>query len=109
MRLPRGRCLNNAQMRGGETKLGVYRRHRFCLVMENALSHDYVSEKLWDAFAGGCVPVYYVRGHLLHFFLGSLPMLPGTLPFCACSLSFPWKGLCCASMSNIGTQVFMNA
>ncbi|KAK9826868.1 hypothetical protein WJX81_002023 [Elliptochloris bilobata] len=54
-----GRCLNNAQMREGETKLDVYRRHRFCLVMENALSHDYVSEKLWDAFAGGCVPVYY--------------------------------------------------
>ena len=66
MRLLRGRCLNNAQMRGGETKLGVYRRHRFCLVMENALSHDYVSEKLWDAFAGGCVPVYYVRCHF-HF------------------------------------------
>jgi len=44
-----------------ETKLGVYGRHRFCLVMENALNHDYVSEKLWDAFAGGCVPVYYVR------------------------------------------------
>ena len=66
MHLLRGRCLNNAQMRGGETKLGVYQRHRFCLVMENALSHDYVSEKLWDAFAGGCVPVYYVRGRSLH-------------------------------------------
>ena len=40
--------------------MDVYKRHRFCLVMENSLSHDYVSEKLWDAFAGGCVPVYYV-------------------------------------------------
>ncbi len=57
----RGRCLNNARMGEAETKLGVYGRHRFCLVMENALNHDYVSEKLWDAFAGGCVPVYYVR------------------------------------------------
>lgn len=55
-----GRCLKNAQMREGESKVDVYKRHRFCLVMENALSHDYVSEKLWDAFAGGCVPVYYV-------------------------------------------------
>ena len=26
---------------------------------ENTVAPDYVTEKLYDAFAGGCVPVYY--------------------------------------------------
>ena len=27
-------------------------------LQENSISADYVTEKLFDAFAGGCVPIY---------------------------------------------------
>jgi len=59
----RGRCLNggNRSLAVGESKMGVFRRYRFCFAIENSIAHDYVSEKLWDAFAAGCVPIYYVR------------------------------------------------
>jgi len=33
-------------------------RYKFCVTMENSLRLDYVSEKLWDGLAAGCVPVY---------------------------------------------------
>ncbi len=59
----RGRCLNggNRSLAAGESKMDVFRRYRFCFAVENSIAHDYVSEKLWDAFAAGCVPIYYVR------------------------------------------------
>ena len=41
--------------------MDVFRRYRFCIAIENTVAHDYITEKLWDAFAAGCVPVYYVR------------------------------------------------
>ena len=57
------RCLNsgNRSLAEGESKMDVFRRYRFCIAMENTVAHDYVTEKLWDAFAAGCVPIYYVR------------------------------------------------
>lgn len=39
-----------------EEKLPVMRQYKFALVIEN--SPDYVSEKLGDAFAAGCHPIY---------------------------------------------------
>jgi hypothetical protein len=33
--------------------------YRFCLAYENSVEQDYISEKLFDCFYGGCVPVYY--------------------------------------------------
>lgn len=32
---------------------------RFCLVMENSRVDGYISEKILNAFLGGCVPIYY--------------------------------------------------
>jgi hypothetical protein len=29
--------------------------------MENSISEDYVTEKVWDALVAGCVPIYYGR------------------------------------------------
>jgi hypothetical protein len=26
--------------------------------MENSIRHDYMTEKLWDALAAGCIPIY---------------------------------------------------
>ena len=34
-------------------------------LQENSISVDYVTEKLYDAFAGGCVPVYYGAPNIL--------------------------------------------
>ncbi len=42
-----------------ENKLSLLGKFRFNLAFENALDDDgYVSEKVWDAFFGGTVPVY---------------------------------------------------
>ena len=39
-------------------KVDWFKRYRVCVAMENSNAVDYVSEKLWDAFAAGCVPIY---------------------------------------------------
>lgn len=43
-----------------ETKAGVYRDHRFVLCFENMTGIDgYLTEKLFDCFRAGAVPVYW--------------------------------------------------
>lgn len=37
----------------------LYRQYRFCLVMENSISPGYITEKILNAFLGGCIPIYY--------------------------------------------------
>jgi hypothetical protein len=32
--------------------------YRFCLAYENSMENDYISEKLFDCFYAGCVPIY---------------------------------------------------
>lgn len=32
---------------------------RFCLVMENSTTEGYISEKILNAFLGGCIPIYF--------------------------------------------------
>lgn len=34
-------------------------RYKFCIAMENSISPGYVTEKVFDALAAGCVPVYF--------------------------------------------------
>ena len=38
---------------------GVLSNYRFCLVMENKKQSGYITEKIMNAFAAGCIPVYY--------------------------------------------------
>lgn len=40
-------------------KIPVFSRYKFCIAMENAIVTDYHSEKLWEALASGCVPIYF--------------------------------------------------
>ena len=40
-------------------KIRAYSRYRFCLVAENSIEVDWVTEKLFHAFAAGCLPIYY--------------------------------------------------
>jgi hypothetical protein len=39
-------------------KLEVLAKYRFCLVIENTRFPGYISEKLFDCFFAGCVPIY---------------------------------------------------
>ena len=41
------------------SKLRALSRYAFCLVTENSAAADYVTEKLFHAFASGCLPIYY--------------------------------------------------
>jgi alpha-1,3-fucosyltransferase 10 len=57
-----GRLLNNRSLeipdRGQETKLEVIRSYKFCLGFENSVCPDYVTEKFFEPFLAGTVPVY---------------------------------------------------
>ena len=55
----RGRCLNNAPpIPFNESKVEAFKHYKFCACMDNSVSHDYISEKLWDCYAAGCLPIY---------------------------------------------------
>ena len=41
------------------SKLSLIGGYAFCLVLENSIAADYVTEKLFHAFAAGCMPIYY--------------------------------------------------
>eukprot|EP00980_Cylindrotheca_fusiformis_P019056 scaffold6428_cov103-Cylindrotheca_fusiformis.AAC.2 len=36
----------------------LYSKYKYCLVMENTNAHNYITEKLFLAFLGGCLPIY---------------------------------------------------
>ena len=55
-----GDCLNNMPAsERGVSKVDTLKRYKFCVTIENSVSRDYVSEKVYDALLAGCVPVYY--------------------------------------------------
>ena len=55
-----GECLNNmpASERAA-SKVDTLKMYKFCITIENSVSRDYVSEKVYDALVAGCVPIYY--------------------------------------------------
>lgn len=57
-----GRFLKNRSLtsedRGGQTKLSVIANYKFCIGFENSIADDYVTEKFFDPFLAGTVPVY---------------------------------------------------
>lgn len=42
----------------------LLKRHTFAIIVENCDAEGYVSEKIFDAFCAGCIPLYY--GNLNH-------------------------------------------
>ena len=44
---------------GYERKLAVMSDYKFCICFENSIYPGYISEKIFDAFSAGCVPIYY--------------------------------------------------
>jgi len=43
----------------GNNKLKVISNFKFCLSFENSAADGYITEKIFDCFKAGCVPVYY--------------------------------------------------
>eukprot|EP00899_Mesostigma_viride_P007722 jgi/Mesvir1/16951/Mv15802-RA.1 len=39
-------------------KIEQFRRYRFCIVMENSNTVDYVTEKIYEGLTAGCLPLY---------------------------------------------------
>lgn len=43
-----------------EKKINVLSKYKFCFCYENSnLIPGYISEKIWDCFFAGCIPIYY--------------------------------------------------
>jgi hypothetical protein len=57
-------------------KIAVARRYRYALVMENQRQPGYVTEKLLDAVAAGCIPIYWGAPDA-----GKLPGAGSFIPF----------------------------
>lgn len=46
----------------------IFSRYRFCLVMENSYWWGYITEKILNAFLGGCLPIYYGTDEVFEMF-----------------------------------------
>jgi len=46
----------------------IFRKYRFCLVMENENLYGYITEKIINAFLGGCLPIYYGTEEIFYVF-----------------------------------------
>ncbi|KAJ3238863.1 4-alpha-L-fucosyltransferase [Chytriomyces hyalinus] len=53
-----GICLHNTESTDQVNKKLEFQTHRVCVSIENSNTIDYVSEKIWDAYRNGCVPIY---------------------------------------------------
>lgn len=70
-----GKDLNNMSLKKRiNNKISIYRKYKFCLAIENSINiinpfddyiysneidEDYVTEKLFDSFRAGCIPIYF--------------------------------------------------
>jgi hypothetical protein len=49
-----------------DRKLAILKDYDICLAMENTTFPYYCTEKLWQALAGGCLPIYYGKGNRIY-------------------------------------------
>jgi hypothetical protein len=58
---------NAGTILGREDRLAVCGRHKFTLALENSIATDYVSDKLFDCWIAGSVPVYLGAPNVAEF------------------------------------------
>lgn len=66
-----GSCLHNVEESASKRfdKMELFSQHKFCITMENSIAQDYVSEKLWQGFEAGCLPLYLGAPNIVEDFL----------------------------------------
>lgn len=42
-------------------------RYKYCIAIENSIAKDYVTEKVYDALAAGCLPIYLGAPNIAEF------------------------------------------
>lgn len=55
---PRGVSRGSSYESGREGKIKLLKPYQFCICFENTHSKYYVTEKIWEAILGGCLPIY---------------------------------------------------
>ena len=50
------------------SNLRAFSKFQFCLVLENQNNDGYISEKILNAFLGGCLPIYYGTNEVFDLF-----------------------------------------
>jgi Glycosyltransferase family 10 (fucosyltransferase) C-term len=61
--------LDNLNSRDGwQRNHKLYSHFKYCLVMENTAKDGYITEKLLNAFLGGCLPIYYGSTYVFEIF-----------------------------------------
>ena len=64
-----GQTMNAIAIENGKgSNYYLYSGYRFCLVMENRREEGYITEKIIDAFLGGCIPIYYGTREIFNLF-----------------------------------------
>eukprot|EP00802_Teleaulax_amphioxeia_P009592 Tamp_09612.p1 GENE.Tamp_09612~~Tamp_09612.p1 ORF type:complete len:367 (+),score=16.50 Tamp_09612:560-1660(+) len=53
----KNQTLNSPRTRAG--KISLIQTYRFCLSFENFEADEYITEKIWDCYLAGAVPIYY--------------------------------------------------
>ena len=65
----RGHCLNNAPIVPRSSSMrDAIRHYKFCIAIENSVNYDYITEKMWNALMGGCIPIVYGAPNLADYF-----------------------------------------
>ena len=54
-----GKCKYNNNIRTIKDKIEFLKNYKFSIAMENSKGDGYVSEKIYDSFVAGTIPIYY--------------------------------------------------
>ncbi|CAB9508654.1 Glycosyltransferase family 10 (fucosyltransferase) [Seminavis robusta] len=58
----------NIGMSGAYANDDIYKDYKYCLVMENTNYPGYITEKILNAYVGGCIPIYYGTTEIFDLF-----------------------------------------
>lgn len=59
---------NDVKLGNFHDNIHIFSEYKFCLVMEHQSSDGYITEKILNAFLGGCIPIYYGTKQIFQIF-----------------------------------------
>lgn len=65
-----GKCSNNYKKAGGgwENLTDIYKNYIFGFSMENCIKEGYITEKIWNIYKGGAIPIFWGDSKSAEFF-----------------------------------------